>query len=507
MFKGWVLLFSIAICYSCELSAQSLRGKVIYVSSRPVKLMFGSRIASYSLVERDQTRLFNIQAGKKNLAISSVLGDFRSANLVVTEGSNTHLFILRYEEPGNVEQLYDFSSADKLNAEIQQLNEGENAIVKAAPVVQAPSIPQPLPDNTTARPAEDSIAKPAQETVTIQAVLTDSVVEVKATNPVRQDSTISKPPAEVVSVKEATIIPAISKPKDSITITPRTEKNLPAEAIASNEGASRTSIPAPQNNVPAPPVARNESVGAPIKQAPEISTIKKPETTSKPKRNDEIIIMSGPSAKQRTDSIIFMSGVDKNRVGKNSGVRMAERTDSIIFISGVAKGKLTVETKSASKLEKADTYEQLIHLGDSTAWIVRDFKGSLRWYDSAQKINPYSNYPRKQIAAVKAAISEQLEDAKKARSEKFKLALADYKLADALRIERKYDEAYKGYKKFLSQVDSTNLTEYKSSELYYINQAKDYVTRLQPYLPKPRPQVIPAPAAEKTSAKKKKGTP
>src|SRR5215203_1718448 len=129
MFKGWVVLFAIAICCSFDVSGQNLYGKLIYVSaSKPVVLKFGSRIVNYSFIERGQAGLFKIHfSGKKNLSISSAAGNFKTANLVIAEGANSHLFILKYMEPldASIEETYDLSSTAKLNAEILNLRMGQ----------------------------------------------------------------------------------------------------------------------------------------------------------------------------------------------------------------------------------------------------------------------------------------------------------------------------------------------------------------------------------------------
>ena len=38
---------------------------------------------------------------------------------------------------------------------------------------------------------------------------------------------------------------------------------------------------------------------------------------------------------------------------------------------------------------------------------------------------------------------------------------------------------------FLQQLDTSSLTTYLSTELFYINLAKDFIRRLEPYKPKP----------------------
>lgn len=411
MFKGWVISIAIAICYTFAANAQSLRGKLIYISSsQPVKLKFGSRIAHYSFIDRAQAGLFNIDAGKKNLSVSSNARNFRRANLVVTEGANSHLFILEYKESLDLaaESAYDFSSTEKLNAEVQQLKMVlNNSSARAAFGKSNTFIPEFSSNNATAT----NVA-----TNGIQTNHADEAATVKLTNEASNASKV-EPPAPKT----------IAKPTN-------------------NAGTASVSKPAVKPSI-------QPGSTKPVVVTPAISKQEAKQEVKKP--------VAIPTA--------------------NNIVTDEETT--------VLEG-----------------YELLIHLGDSTAWIAKHYKTALQFYDSAKKLNPYATYPRKQIAAVKQLINEQLEAARQYRSEKFKFALADFKTADALRVERKFDDAYKGYTKFLSQLDSVNIHEYLSSEQYYINQAKDYLVRLQPYLSKPKPAEPAPPPANVKKKKKKRGS-
>lgn len=150
-------------------------------------------------------------------------------------------------------------------------------------------------------------------------------------------------------------------------------------------------------------------------------------------------------------------------------------------------------------------YELFIHHGDSTAWIAKDYRSALKWYDSALRIRPDAPFPKKQIKAVKQ-LQAQMEaaDAIKQRTTRFNNAMLHYKKADALKQEKKYPEAYEEYKQFLQTADTTQLSQYSSSQLFYINEAKDYLVRLKHYLPKPVVNTPPPPVEEKSKKKKKK---
>lgn len=158
-----------------------------------------------------------------------------------------------------------------------------------------------------------------------------------------------------------------------------------------------------------------------------------------------------------------------------------------------------------SALEETEKYEHILHIADSTAWIAKDHKAALRWYDSARILRPAATYPGKQIAAVRQILHEkEVLEKKRLRTAQFNAAMADYKKAESFRLERNYPEAYKGYSGFLAQLDTLHLNEYPSAELHYINQAKDFLARLQQYKPQPEVIIETSPADKKTKKKKKR---
>lgn len=436
MFKGWVILIAIAICCTYGANGQSLRGKPIYVSSsQTVKLKFGSRITNYNFIDRGQEGLFRIHSSGKNLSISSSAANFRTANLVITEGSNTHLFMLENKEQlSSDEGFYDLSSTEKLTAEIQKLKMVLN--------------------NSTARESfgKQTVSTPvfsAEDPAASGTTGNASTVETNHTEPANQQTAIT------ASNTTPNSKPAPNNKKDSIAVT----------KIATNPTAGS---------------AGNAGNMQSVKLATEVKNASKVETpTSKPE------VKSAPKPAP--------PNVSKTLATNNSAPPLAKSNPVV-----------TEPHPAPTEININEGYELLIHLGDSTAWIAKDFKGALHWYDSARKVNPVANYPRKQIAAVKQLINEQVAADTRERSARFRIALDDYKAADALRVDRKFEEAYKGYSKFLSQLDSARLNEYLGSELYYINQAKDYLVRLEPYMPRSKPVAAPAATEDKTKKKKRK---
>lgn len=123
--RAAVLLFTLIIVGNMCAYAQSVRGKVIYVSSlHDVKLKFRSAVSNYSFVNKSHASSFKIKlSGSRNFQINSVAENFKSANLVITEGSNTHLFILAYKSSldASTETVYDFSSKERLEQETQKM--------------------------------------------------------------------------------------------------------------------------------------------------------------------------------------------------------------------------------------------------------------------------------------------------------------------------------------------------------------------------------------------------
>jgi hypothetical protein len=374
-----LLTFTLIILTVLTSNAQSLRGKVIYISpSQEVKLKFRSAIASYSFMNKNEANHFKLTSrNKKNLLINSIGATSKSAYLTITEGENTHLFILAYI--GRVEAasevVYDYSTKEKLEFELHSMS-----LASIAPP-----------------PQKNTFVKNAVSTSTSITPVTQAVNKIE---PRPEQTEIKEPPADAGQIKEQ----------------PSQPKNVNASAITNKT----------------PPITNNASVT--------LST-----QTSLPAETT----FGNERSKQIADSI---------------------------------------------------NYERFIHFGDSTAWIVKDYKSALKWYDSAQKISPQAAFPRKQAKVVKQLqLEKETLEANKTRDINFNNALVHYKKGDASRLERNYAASYKEFGEFLTLVDTTNLNSYMSSQLYYINQAKDYRQRLLIHLPKEEPVIVPA-----TNDKKKK---
>jgi hypothetical protein len=492
MFKGWVISIAIAICYSFGANAQSLRGKLIYVSSsQPVKLKFGSRITNYSFIDRAQAGLFNIDAGKKNLSVTSNARNFRTANLVITEGSNSHLFILEYKEllDAAVENSYDFSSAEKLNAEVQKLKMVlNNSSAREAFGKSTTYIPEFSSTNpTTTAPAVNGAGTNHTDESASVKLTTEASNASKLETPAskKEQQNINKPSADNISKTEAK--KPETKKLEPNNVKPDNAKTLQAKAdVKTTETSPAETNPSETN----PSETKNASTKNPSTKDPAANALTKNPNNKK--------LTAATNTPPQTTTTAPVQTTATTPVAKSTPAQQNE--PKTLITSALSQPNTTPEEEE----HIPDAYELLVHLGDSTAWIAKNFKGSLYWYDSARKVNPQATYTYKQIAAVKQVLNEQALAAKKQRSEKFQAALPDYKAADVLRVERKFDEAYKAYNKFLSQLDSTSFHEYMPSELYYINQAKDYIVRLQPHLSRPKPVVAPPPAEDNIKKKKKK---
>jgi hypothetical protein len=124
-----VMAFCLMITGLFEANAQSLRGKVIYISPiEEVRIKFGSVIENYSFVNKLESENFKMKVvNNRSVVISSLNKYFKSTNLVITENKNTHLFILRFKDQlEDPETLYDFSTREKLLSEIQKIASADN---------------------------------------------------------------------------------------------------------------------------------------------------------------------------------------------------------------------------------------------------------------------------------------------------------------------------------------------------------------------------------------------
>lgn len=386
--------------------AQSLRGKIIYVHpSQVVKLKFRSAVDNYSFVNKEESKLFHIKlANNRTFLINSLARLFRSINLVITEGENTHLFILVYKESLNAETetVYDFSNRSKsFNGE----RSGQGNV--------------------------KHILKPDQE-------LTQAK-EIKVKN---------KPPGETSPAQSANAAAHAAKP-------------------AGTNAALQTT---PGNNAT-------------------------PNEQKKPISNND----SKPQLAVKT--------TNEETTGKGSSVIPAVYSNEKAAATGKTSTveNTAVATETVPPASDSAMYDRFIHLGDSTAWTSKDYKGAIKWYDSAMRLRPEASLPKKQLKAVRQLQMEQDQlAAAKLWKARFDSAVVYFKKADALKTERKFAEAYKEYKNFMGFIDTARLNEYTSSQLYYINEAKDYLALLQHYLPKPVVSASTTPPAEEKGRKKNK---
>ena len=131
-------------------------------------------------------------------------------------------------------------------------------------------------------------------------------------------------------------------------------------------------------------------------------------------------------------------------------------------------------------------YNYFIRLADSLAFKAKDKLRAITYYDSAHTLKPAEGYAKTQIILINDQLSRPVVTGPRQtntmeRSERFNEAFKVYRKADEARIEKKYAEAYTGFSSFLNQLDIANPGLYQIGELYYINQAKDYVRELDSY--------------------------
>ena len=145
-----LVLVCLALCFA-NATAQSLNGKIIHVSpSQEVMLKFRSVISDFNFTNKDASSLFQTRiTNSKNFSISSTVAGFKSTNLIISEGKNTHLFIIDYKETLDTEEnLYNFDKvtlrkeADLLDKmvkkEIDSVHLNKNVIVDAVKNIDNP---------------------------------------------------------------------------------------------------------------------------------------------------------------------------------------------------------------------------------------------------------------------------------------------------------------------------------------------------------------------------------
>lgn len=219
------LLFVLVIVSNVYAQAQSVRGKIIYVSAlQDVKLKFRSAVSNYSFVNKSQASVFKIKSSGRSLQVNSVAENIKPANIVVTEGSNTHLFILAYKSSldASTETVYDFSSKEKLQQETQKMM----AKKTAEPPVQN------IPAKNTA--TETGI-------IVTQAVVTEKVEQVSnktaSTQPVAEATARpqANSSAEPENNKLTSVANSPAKAKEEIVIQPTYSSEIAKGTVAFKE--------------------------------------------------------------------------------------------------------------------------------------------------------------------------------------------------------------------------------------------------------------------------------
>lgn len=165
-----------------------------------------------------------------------------------------------------------------------------------------------------------------------------------------------------------------------------------------------------------------------------------------------------------------------------------------------------IQQKFAEAAENAK-YDSLVQLGDR-ALASKQYEAAIEYYRGSLMIRPGATYPNKQItAANQDLLNSGILERQRIRSKAFNAVLPLFKRADSLRVNRKYQEAYVGYREFLGQVDTVNAKDYMRSEVYYINLAIDYIGILDRYKPPPvqhTAEIKPPPPPPEDPKKKKR---
>jgi Flp pilus assembly protein TadD len=115
------------------IQAQNLQGKTIYVTDlQDVTLKFKSTVSDARFTQRGADTAFDPKYSDKYISINSKFPNFKPAIWLVMEGNNTHLFIVTYKEKLDMETetLYDFSTKERLQRAVQQLEEEKKAAAK-----------------------------------------------------------------------------------------------------------------------------------------------------------------------------------------------------------------------------------------------------------------------------------------------------------------------------------------------------------------------------------------
>lgn len=148
--------------------------------------------------------------------------------------------------------------------------------------------------------------------------------------------------------------------------------------------------------------------------------------------------------------------------------------------------QLALVNKKLEEIALDQKYALFMRRGDSMSRTVKDYKAARRWYDSARSTKPDEPLPPKQLRAMDRIIFVQdstakEQEEKQVRDAKFNQVVGIYYLADTARLERKYAEAYKGFRGFLAGINMQQKDKYAGSQRYCIDRALEYIKSLEPY--------------------------
>ncbi|MGB8194140.1 MAG: hypothetical protein WCF67_19565 [Chitinophagaceae bacterium] len=109
---------------------------------------------------------------------------------------------------------------------------------------------------------------------------------------------------------------------------------------------------------------------------------------------------------------------------------------------------------------------------------------------------PYSeavskSFTQAQVLVAKQLTSENLTTIDPPNSLTFNTAMDYYRKAQKLRSEREYADSYKMFEKFLQLATGADLGVSSADHIYYINEAKNYVTGFRNYLSMPKTMSAP----------------
>jgi len=542
--------------------AQNIRGKVIYIStSQEVLLKFRSGITNYNFTPKETASLFEKQlTNKKNFSISSKAENFSTSSLAIMEGENTHLFILQYKDKldPTTESLYDFSTKEKLRNEVEKMLGGP-AETSATPAVHSST-----KIVATSQVTKTEESKPiSQNAIDLyldltlkanQAFLNKNFTEAKDYYKKALGHRPNDPwcVSQIQRIEDQQYNNIVADQRKADELDYQKHIRIADSAFVKMAyDMAKSAYTLAMGEKPNDPYAKAQlskidialkeenyglymSIGADalsdqlfnnaesayeeaLKIKPNDAEAKKGLAKAITARTDFLKKQTGEKLKLENENRYNDNEIQRqyNLAVKQGNLALTKADYSVAKnFYAQAQALKPDETLPASQMKlinarlaeihDADRYQEFIHLGDSS-YIVKDYKSALSWYDSARTLQPSATLPNKQIMAVnRELLLLQQTTMKKRRTEEFNNALPYYKKADTLRRYQKYAESYTHFAEFLGKIDTANYDQYARPEQFYINSAKEYLSRLERYKPQPKVDSVAAPIVNDDINKKKK---